>query len=246
MKINLIMPMGGAGSRFFKNGYMLPKPLIVLHGKPFFFWATESIRKYCELESLTFVILEQHIKQFELDKVILEYYPDASIVVLPVVLNGPTLTCQEGVKNIDNQMPILFNDCDHMFLSTSLNAYLSNSDSLNCDAGLLTFKSTEAQYSYIQYNDKSEIIGTVEKQVVSNDAICGAYLFKDKNTFLKACDSYMNNCNYSEYFLSGLYNEMCNNGCRVLNFTTDYHINFGTPEEYDQVVSDVALNDLFQ
>ena len=37
MKTHLIMPMGGAGSRFANSGYMLPKPLIEIEGKPFFF-----------------------------------------------------------------------------------------------------------------------------------------------------------------------------------------------------------------
>ena len=39
-KIHLIMPMGGAGSRFFKNGFVMPKPLIEINGYPFLYWAT--------------------------------------------------------------------------------------------------------------------------------------------------------------------------------------------------------------
>ena len=46
MQPHLIMPMGGAGSRFYKNGYMQPKPLIEINGKPFLYWATMSIKKY--------------------------------------------------------------------------------------------------------------------------------------------------------------------------------------------------------
>ena len=34
-KLHLIMPMGGRGYRFFKDGYSMPKPLIELEGKPF-------------------------------------------------------------------------------------------------------------------------------------------------------------------------------------------------------------------
>ena len=34
-KLHLIMPMGGRGYRFFKDGYSMPKPLIELNGKPF-------------------------------------------------------------------------------------------------------------------------------------------------------------------------------------------------------------------
>ena len=33
-QIHLIMPMAGAGSRFFKNGFVMPKPLIEINDKP--------------------------------------------------------------------------------------------------------------------------------------------------------------------------------------------------------------------
>ena len=40
-KIHLIMPMAGAGSRFAKMGFELPKPLIEIQGKPFLYWSTK-------------------------------------------------------------------------------------------------------------------------------------------------------------------------------------------------------------
>ena len=61
-KIHLVMPMGGAGSRFFKNGFIIPKPLIELNGKPFFYWATQSIVKFVDVEDITFVVLKKHIE----------------------------------------------------------------------------------------------------------------------------------------------------------------------------------------
>ena len=48
-KIHLIMPMGGAGSRFFKNGFVMPKPLIEINGYPFLYWATLSISKFVDV-----------------------------------------------------------------------------------------------------------------------------------------------------------------------------------------------------
>ena len=41
-KINLIMPMAGGGTRFKKKGIKIPKPLIEINGKPFFFMAPEG------------------------------------------------------------------------------------------------------------------------------------------------------------------------------------------------------------
>ena len=64
MKLNLIMPMGGGGTRFLKQGYTLPKPLITIYGKPFFYWATQSISKFVDLKSLTFVVLKEHVDKY--------------------------------------------------------------------------------------------------------------------------------------------------------------------------------------
>ena len=66
-KLNLIMPMGGRGSRFESMGLNLPKPLINIYGKPFFYWAVQSIVKFLEIQSLTFVVLREHIEKYKID-----------------------------------------------------------------------------------------------------------------------------------------------------------------------------------
>ena len=65
-KINLIMPMAGGGTRFKKEGIMLPKPLIELDGHPFFFWATQSIAKFIDIDNLIFVVLKEHIENYKI------------------------------------------------------------------------------------------------------------------------------------------------------------------------------------
>ena len=64
-KIHLIMPMGGAGSRFFKNGFVMPKPLIEINGYPFLYWATLSISKFVDVKDITFVVLKKWIDRLE-------------------------------------------------------------------------------------------------------------------------------------------------------------------------------------
>ena len=67
-KLNLIMPMGGGGTRFGNHGFNLPKPLIEIYKKPFFYWAAQSILKFTDVESLTFVVLREHVEKFSIDK----------------------------------------------------------------------------------------------------------------------------------------------------------------------------------
>ncbi|WP_252254639.1 sugar phosphate nucleotidyltransferase [Clostridium sp. ZBS12] len=230
--INLIMPMAGSGSRFSKEGFELPKPLIEINNKPFFYWATQSIRKFIELESLTFVVLQEHINKFSIDKEILSYFPEAKIETIQKVLNGAVLTCIEGLKNIKNNKPIIFNDCDHIFTCSLFNDCCNNNEYVGLDGALLTFKSDDSKFSYLQCDENGNVIKTVEKKVVSNDAICGAYYFKNKDIFIKSTKKYLEICNYSEYFVSGIYNVMAENGYIIRNFNVDFHLPFGTPREY--------------
>lgn len=231
MKPHLIMPMGGAGSRFYKNGYMQPKPLIQIEGKPFFFWAAMSIKKFVDIQDLTFVVLQQHIDGFKIDEEIKSYFPDAQIVVIPEVLPGPVFSALKGIGAVTDEGPIIFNDCDHMFCCNQVNALL-NSGNMNVDGILLTFRSNAPQFSYVKYGEGGEIVGTVEKKVVSSHAICGAYIFRDSSVFRRMAEKYIQSCPYNECFMSGVYNVMCEHGLVVKDYLLDYHVEFGTPEEY--------------
>ena len=233
-KINLIMPMAGGGTRFKKEGIMLPKPLIELDGHPFFFWATQSIAKFIDIDNLIFVVLKEHIENYNIDKEILKYYPSAKLQVIDHVLNGAVLTCLEGIKLIDNDNPILFNDCDHAFLCNSFYKFCENMNFNKIDGALLTFKSNDPRYSYIHLDENDNVIQTMEKKVISDKAICGAYYFKNKDVFKESVDKYLINCNYQEYFVSGVYNIMAEDKMLIKYFLTDLHISFGTPEEWEE------------
>lgn len=233
MKPHLIMPMGGAGSRFYRNGYMMPKPLIEINGKPFLYWSTMSIKKFVEISDLTFVVLKQHIEEHSIDTAIRKYFPDAKIVVLEKILPGPVFTSLRGVEGISDDAPIVFNDCDHMFKCNEVNSLL-NAGGLDSEGTLLTFKSNEPQFSFVRYDESGKVIGTVEKKVVSDHAICGAYIFKDAKLFKSIAEEYVESCPYSECFMSGMYSVMCDKGLTVKDYLLDFHVEFGTPEEYEK------------
>lgn len=237
-RLNVIMPMGGGGTRFGNHGFNVPKPLIEIYDKPFFYWATQSLVKNIEIESLTFVVLKEHIEKFAIDQRIKEFYPDAKIKVIPEVLPGAVLTCKAGVEHIANDQPIIFNDCDHLFLCNSFYEFCKNGEYETIDGGLLTFKSCDPKFSFVAYDKKGYVNRTVEKQVISEDAICGAYYFKNKQIFEEATEIYLKNCSYNEFFVSGLYNVMAEQGEKIKSFNVDKHVSFGTPDEFEKAKTD--------
>lgn len=88
------------------------------------------------------------------------------------------------------------------------------------------------------------MIGTVEKKVVSNHAICGAYVVRNAQMFRDMAEEYLKHCNYSEFFVSGIYNVMCENGYEVKNYTVDFHVPFGTPTEYESAQNSKYFDEL--
>ena len=99
-KLHLVMPMAGRGSRFFENGFVCPKPLIEIHGRPFFYWATQSIARFVDCADITFVVLEEHIRDHAIDREIKKYYPAARVVALPAVTEGAAITALRGAEGL--------------------------------------------------------------------------------------------------------------------------------------------------
>lgn len=230
--LTLIVPAAGRGSRFSKNGIITPKPLIDLMGRPFFWWATESVRRFLPVTELIFVILEEHIRSHNIDQVILSYYPDAKLVAIPDITKGAAETALIGIQAMSQHGAIAINDCDHAFKikdTAAIKAFLSS----DASSALVSFISNNPAYSYAKLNEQHQVIGTVEKEVVSQYAIAGCYFFNDSRLYEKAYLNYINHCSYNEYFVSGIYNELANEKESIKLFELSHHCAFGTPPEYE-------------
>mgnify|MGYP000116380785 CR=1 FL=1 len=236
--VHAVIPMAGEGARFRALGFDLPKPLVPLQGRPFLYWAAASLTSCLPLASLTFVVLRRHIEAHAIDTVIHAFFPLAHIVVLDQPLNGPVLTCLAGVRDLADGRPVLFNDCDHLFHSQALVRWVkSDSNAAPGQGGtLVSFTSDNPAYSYLAESAPGQVASTIEKRVASNHAICGAYLFRDRATFVAAATHHLDNCPYHEFFMSGVYNSLIAQGLTVNHLPLDLHLSFGTPEELAAVV----------
>jgi dTDP-glucose pyrophosphorylase len=242
--LTLIMPMAGRGARFAAEGVQAPKPLIDLFGRPFFWWAVESVRRTISPVQIVFVVLDEHCKDFHIDRKILDYYPNAKIVSIPHVTSGAAETASIGVKAADFSGSIAINDCDHAFVAPQL-ADAIRALGNSAEAALLCFKSTNAAFSYAELGPDGTVIGTVEKKVVSPFAIAGCYMFANAGVFLRSYANYQNTCPYDELFISGIFNLMAERKSKIVKADVVYHVSFGTPEErsrVDRSAFDKALN----
>lgn len=230
-KVNIVIPMAGAGSRF-KELSKIPKPLIEINGLPFFYYSAKSLTKYFDYSKLIFIGLKNHNKDNILVNKIKSLFPDAVIKLLDKTPNGAVLTSREAIELIDNDYPVIFNDCDHIFYSEELEQ--SKNQLKNFEGFILTFNSDSSIYSYLIKDKNGNVIGTREKEVISSEAIAGVYGFKNIKIFQKASEEYLKNCDYSEFYMSGLYNMSTLKKGIIKSYKTNFNISFGTIDEFDK------------
>jgi dTDP-glucose pyrophosphorylase len=232
--VALVMPMAGRGSRFRHAGTVVPKPLVKLWGRPLFWWSTESVRRSVRVRELVFVVLAEHVEQFAIDATIRDFYPSARIVTLPGVTSGAAETAAIGIAALVTTGPLAVNDCDHAFRADGLQWIVDRLRG-RVQGALLGFRAHSPAYSYVRLDGDGRVIETVEKQVVSNFAIAGCYLFADGQMFLDRYAEYRQVCGYDELFVSGVYNAILRAGGEVLCHELAEHVSFGTPDEHERV-----------
>jgi dTDP-glucose pyrophosphorylase len=226
--------MAGRGSRFRRAGIEVPKPLVDLWGRPLFWWSTESVLRSLTVRELLFVVLDEHVEQFAIDRRVTARYPNARIISLPDVTSGAAETAAAGVSALETSGPLAVNDCDHAFRADRLRSIVDRLEG-RVEGALLGFRSQSPAYSYARFDDEGKVLGTVEKQVVSEFAIAGCYLFADAQTFLGRFTAFRRECTYGELYVSGMYNAIVRGGGDVLFDELAAHVSFGTPEEHRRV-----------
>ena len=216
--LHILMPMAGEGSRFLKEGWTMPKPLIRLNDKELFLRAISSVGISGVEMKYSFIVRQEHIDKYAIDKGIKKILHHANVFAVQKTTRGAVETCLIAREAIAAEDSVLVMDCDLEFRSQGFNALLKEILSQPVDAVnggvLVSFDSDEPRYSYAEINDEGVVIRTAEKEVISNHALCGAYFFSSAKSFFFAADSLMCEANFSkpEYYVSLLYNYLLQRG----------------------------------
>jgi dTDP-glucose pyrophosphorylase len=234
--LQVLMPMGGLGSRFTEAGYTTPKPLIEVDGKAMFLKALDSFAPIESIEYI-FVIRKDHDDRYDLKQSILNLLPTAKVIILDHDTRGAVETCLEAEAVIDKELPIVIADCDIYFESEK---YFEIIHEDKADAALLTFTSDDPRYSYVEVDTNGEAVRTAEKVVISSNAILGGYYFKTGALFTDLAHAFVDHElpeGLKEYYLSHLFNILIERQGAIYIAPIDVKHIFGTPEELDQYLA---------
>lgn len=238
--INLI-PLAGLGSRFSKEGYVDPKPLIQVSGKPMIVQAANYLPK---APNNSFVCLETHLEQYPLEDSIRKAYPEAKIVALNKTTEGQACTCEIGLENEDLDSPLLIAACDNGMLYNK-KAYEALLDDTDVDAIAWSFRNHPSSdrnpemYGWIKTDKNDTITGVSVKKAISDTprkdhAIVGTFYFKKTRYFLDALSRmYEKNERVNgEFYVDSCLNELVEMNLNAKVFEIDHYVGWGTPNDY--------------
>jgi choline kinase len=133
--MNIIIPLGGKGERFKKNGYNEPKPLIKILDKEMIFYVFDNL-KTCENDDI-FVIYSDWLDEYNFCQKIKEKYKNIKFIRLEKQTLGAAETLYIGTKHIIEHYKdfstknTLVLDCDTFYTEDILEKYRNSSDK-NC------------------------------------------------------------------------------------------------------------------
>lgn len=221
--------MAGAGERFKERFPETLKPFIKVQNQCLFELALESINSLKPYK-LIFVMLEGAANEYK------EQLPENSVLVaLSSPTQGALETCLKAESSLDPNEKLLLLDSDLSFKSNALTSFILSSDK---GSGFPVFNSSDPRFSYAKTHGQ-EVIETREKEVISNNAIAGAYYFEKAHHFLSAAKNMIQSGNKEkgEFYISPVFNELIKNKIPVKAFPMEDYHSLGTPEELDSFLS---------
>lgn len=235
--LHIIMPMAGEGSRFKKEGWTTPKPLIELNGEPLFKHAISSVTAEGINLKYSFIVRREHIDEYKIDQGIKTFQPDANIFSVEKTTRGAVETCLVAEEAIADDDGVIVMDCDLEFRSKKFVEIIKevlSQPMRQADGGaLVSFESRDARYSYAAVGADGLVTRTAEKEVISNHALCGAYFFATGKRFKEVAHQLLSEPEFRkpEYYVSLLYNYLLAAGERVRLARMEEYYSYGTPEE---------------
>lgn len=238
MRLNIVIPMAGRGSRFQEAGYILPKPLIEIDGKAMVEVVIQNLRPQ-RPHQFIFLCLKEHLGDYRIDQKLKEVAPGCRIVTVESITQGAACTVLLAKDLIDNDQPLMLANSDQ-WVDFSVDDYLQTFDETPWDGLILTMTATNPKWSFLRLNECSEITEVVEKHAVSNEATVGIYNYRRGKDFVRSAASMIrkNLRVNNEFYVAPAFNEMLREGKKIgyvnIGSDTEGMYGLGTPQDLER------------
>lgn len=234
-KLNVLIPMAGAGSRFEKAGYTFPKPLIEVEGKPMIQLVTENLN----LDSkYTYIVQESHNEKYNLKSMLSLISPNCNVVNIDGITEGAACTTLLAEEYINNDNPLIIANSDQ-YIEWDVNDFMYKMQEQDVDAGILCFNSTHPKWSYAKVDEYGYVTEVAEKNPISNIATVGVYYWKKGSDYVKYAKEMIekNIRHNNEFYVAPVFNQAIKDCKKIKTHMVEKMWGIGTPEDLDIFLS---------
>ena len=228
-KMNILIPMAGAGKRFADAGYVFPKPLIEIDNKPMIQWVIESLNFNA---NYIFIIQKEHQEKYNIKSVLKILQPNCKIIELDHITEGAACTTLLAKEFINNSDPLIIANSDQ-YINWNSSKALYDFNSKNLDGAILTFEAIHPKWSYAKCNDEGFVTEVAEKKVISKNATVGVYYWKHGSDYVQSAENMIkkNIRVNNEFYVCPVYNEFLLKDKKVKIHNVEKMWGLGTPED---------------
>ena len=228
-KLNVVIPMAGAGSRFSQQGYTFPKPLIDVNGKPMIEVVVDNLNIDAHF---IFLVQKEHYEQYNLKYLLNLISPNCEIVQIDGVTQGAACSTLLAKEFINNDNPLVIANSDQ-FIEWNSNECMYAFSADEIDAGILTFKSHHPKWSYAKLDDTGFVLEVAEKKVISDNATVGVYYWKHGKDYVTYAEQMIdkNIRVNNEFYVCPVFNEAIADNKKIKIKHINKMWGLGTPED---------------
>lgn len=239
--MKIIIPMSGFGERFRRAGYLLPKPLIEIDGKPVIAHVIDMFPGETEF---VFVCNQEHLdnSDYGMTSVLAQYCPTGKVVGIPPHRLGPVHAVLQAAHLLDADEPVVVNYCDFTCYwnwqhFTHFVAATHCAGAIPAYKGFHPHSLGNTNYAYMRQNS-GWVQDIQEKQPYTDNrmqeyASSGTYYFASAAVMLTAFRAAMaqNLSINGEYYVSLAYKPLLAEHQRVAVYALQHFMQWGTPED---------------
>jgi HAD superfamily hydrolase (TIGR01509 family) len=228
-KLNILIPMAGAGSRFQQAGYTFPKPLIEVNGKPMIQVVVDNLNIDA---NYIYVVQKSHREKYNLDTMLNLITPGCKIIEVNELTEGAACTALLAKDYINSDSPLFFANSDQ-FVEWDSNEFMYKMQESDCDGGIVTFKATHPKWSFASIDDNGFVTEVAEKNPISDNATVGFYYWKHGSDFVKYAEQMIerNIRVNNEFYVCPVYNQAIEDCKKIRIFESGKMWGLGTPED---------------
>lgn len=233
-KMNVLIPMAGAGSRFEKAGYTFPKPLIDVHGKPMIQLVVENLN--IDARHI-FLVQKEHYDKYNLKHMLNLVSPNCEIIQVDGLTEGAACTTLLAKDLINNDEQLLIANSDQV-MEWDSNNFMYSMTADGIDGGILTFYNKHPKWSYAKLGNDGFVCEVAEKVPISEYASCGVYWWLKGADYVKYAEQMIEKdirIN-GEFYVMPIYNEAIQDNKRIKIYQVDGMFGLGDPESLEYFI----------